>query len=463
MNTHTQNWLLTLLVTAAYAACLPFAANAGDKSQALDFSKPFEQDFTLTAYYSPEPTQCCYVQGSYEADVTLNGGGIHGADGTPVYPGMAAAPSQYPYGTRINLPGVGIITVHDRGGAIVTGEKAHRLDIWMGSGEEGLARALAFGVRHVHGTVYPPSDPSAPSESLSLANFSAPLSMLQPFATASATLLDLHVAMGDVSASVTLLQQKLADLGYFHHAVTGTFGQTTLQSLQAFYAAMGLKQQASSLTETGAALLEAASDRQTVVPPFTGIIDAHATSANIAGAQRTLRFLGYYKGRTNGHYDSALRKAIIAYQKDHSLIGAASSPGAGRIGPKTAVLILRDWNNRLIAAKADALITEHRVLMIVAAQSDFGKFVGKGDSGDAVRSVQAFLAGHGYLSEGSISGFFGMLTEQALKTYQLAAGIIRQPTQTGAGFAGPATIAHLKQAEEKELLSKVRSEGWAAL
>ena len=37
----------------------------------------------------------------------------------------------------MQIPGIGFVAVHDRGGAI----KNNRLDIWMGEGEEGLSRA----------------------------------------------------------------------------------------------------------------------------------------------------------------------------------------------------------------------------------------------------------------------------------------------------------------------------------
>lgn len=48
--------------------------------------------FLATAYYSPLPNQASYYRGSYEADIRLNGKGSHGADGTPVFAGMIAAP-----------------------------------------------------------------------------------------------------------------------------------------------------------------------------------------------------------------------------------------------------------------------------------------------------------------------------------------------------------------------------------
>src|SRR3989338_1176501 len=151
--------LLTAFVIVVLFPFTAFTQGSGPAvgaTQAL-FQKgePFAQDITITAYYSPLPDQCCYVRGSFAADIELNGKGTHSADGTAVYAGMAAAPPTYPFRTRIELPGIGTVTVHDRGGAIQEWKDSHRIDIWVGSGEEGLARALAFGVRRVRATVYP--------------------------------------------------------------------------------------------------------------------------------------------------------------------------------------------------------------------------------------------------------------------------------------------------------------------
>jgi 3D (Asp-Asp-Asp) domain-containing protein len=118
-------------------------------------SMPMEKrKLLVTAYYSPLPDQDFYIRGSYEADIRLNGRGTNGADGTEVYVGMLAAPRTYPFGTRVSIPGLGVGEVHDRGGAILAGKDYDRIDVWMGHGEEGLARALNWGARVVEGEVY---------------------------------------------------------------------------------------------------------------------------------------------------------------------------------------------------------------------------------------------------------------------------------------------------------------------
>ena len=85
-----------------------------ESSFAANVPSNMTHTFMATAYYSPLPDQETYYRGSYEADVALNGGGISAADGTGVYAGMIAAPSTYPFGTKIYLDGLGIVSVHDR-------------------------------------------------------------------------------------------------------------------------------------------------------------------------------------------------------------------------------------------------------------------------------------------------------------------------------------------------------------
>src|SRR3989344_740304 len=139
-----------------------------------------ERDTIITAYYSPEPNQRKYFLGSLEADVTFNGQGVQGADGTRVYPGMIAAPAALPFGTRIEIPGLSIVgTVHDRGGRIVEGSNGTiRIDLWMGKGEEGLARALHFGVQEHRATLYVPKSMDVPKEKFDLLAFPSPQTVL---------------------------------------------------------------------------------------------------------------------------------------------------------------------------------------------------------------------------------------------------------------------------------------------
>ncbi|QFR39320.1 hypothetical protein A9Q91_03730 [Candidatus Gracilibacteria bacterium 28_42_T64] len=123
----------------------------------VDEPESNERYFYVTAYYSPLPGQKRYTTGTYAGDKRLNGNGKITASGKPVFVGLFAAPRNYKYGTKIELEGIGIGSVEDRGGAIVNaGERGFehdRIDIWMGYGDEGLRRALKWGKRKVKGRI----------------------------------------------------------------------------------------------------------------------------------------------------------------------------------------------------------------------------------------------------------------------------------------------------------------------
>ncbi len=435
-----------------------------DVAALFQTGKPFNQDFILTAYYSPEPNQCCYIKGTFADDVALNGNGTNGADGTQVYPGLVAAPPSYPFGTRVSLPGIGTVTVHDRGGAIQVWDNAHRIDVWMGSGEEGLARALAFGVRYVKGVVYPLQS-RQPSEQLSLASFSAPLSMIKPYLAAPASLLSFHPQMGDKNIGTWLLQQRLSSAGYFGAKPSGLFGATTQLALASFYRDLGVRTESSDiLSASGAALLEAFVERGKASDPIPATVNPASIPRDIAAAKRTLRFLGYYKGRTNGLYDQEFRRAVAAYQTKMGVIPDENAPGAGRIGAKTRSIIVRQWRLQRTQNTAVSLIAMQKVQELVTQRGyDFRMTMGKGQKGGEVKLLQSFLADRGFFPKDQISGLFGATTEKSLTSYQLAAGIIKAPADRGAGTLGPATALSVRRAVTQSLYRLVRAKGWRAL
>ncbi len=320
------------------------------RTHATTAAAPYERDLVITAYYSPLDGQCCYVRGSLEDDVTLNGRGTNGADGTPVYPGMAAAPKSYAFGTRISLPGIGTVTVHDRGGAIIEGKDTDRLDLWMGTGEEGLARALEFGVRRVRATVYPPST-AQPAEALAFADFAAPAERVKPYLLENVTLMDVRAAFGDHSASVAMLQKALRSAGYDPDA-KGAFGEATRSALRAFIDDAGLSEPDDRLTPATAAYLVAFAGHEDDADRLRAPVRDGSSAPAVRDAKEVLRTLGRYAGTTEGTYDETMRDAVTTLQLSTGVIADPSETGAGQIGPKTLAAINRLW--RMRSASIDA-------------------------------------------------------------------------------------------------------------
>jgi len=117
------------------------------------FSSERQNYFVVTAYYSPLPNQSHYIMWSYEKELRMNGKWIRWASWKKVFQGMLAAPSSYPFWTKIKLEWIGIWEVADRWGAIVKAGvrsfKYDRIDIWMWYWEEGLQRALFWWTRTI--------------------------------------------------------------------------------------------------------------------------------------------------------------------------------------------------------------------------------------------------------------------------------------------------------------------------
>ena len=426
--------------------------------------RPYQQEFLITAYYSPLPGQCCYVKGGLEADKVLNGQGIRAADQTPVYPGMIAAPSSYDFGTKVSLPGIGTFTVHDRGGAInELGNGKHRLDIWAGYGEEGLARALAFGLQRVKGTVYPAGG-QQPETHVVFEDMPAPIDELRMYFVEKDNLLAMRPKEGDRGLSVYLLQDHLQTIGYLKHRPTGFFGPQTTSAFHAFLRDFKVDAPKNMLSETSAAFVLGARSRLHARMPFAEYVDPKASQYSIAEAQRMLRFLGYYKGRTNGKYNDNLFASILKFQQEHGLVGTASDTGAGRIGPITSKAIRGKWNQRIVKQHAGRYLDRYAIDKHTSEHGQrIAEFLGEGYSGKQVRLLQTELAALGFFPEEKINSVFGPLTEQAVMKYQFDRGLITSRFDSGAGYVGPATLRSLRKDQRNILYNQVRAQGWQVL
>jgi len=115
-----------------------------------------ERVFVVTAYYSPKSGQAFYYKDTFEAEKALNWEWLHGASGKPVFNGMLAAPSSYDFGGLLYFPSLWWVwEIADRWWAIVhAGEQWHsydRIDVWMGTWELWLVKALVFGKQTITG------------------------------------------------------------------------------------------------------------------------------------------------------------------------------------------------------------------------------------------------------------------------------------------------------------------------
>ena len=395
-------------------------------------SVPMEKrKLLVTAYYSPLPDQNFYIRGSYEADVRLNGRGTNGADGTQVYVGMLAAPKTYPFGTRVKIPGLGVGEVHDRGGAILAGKDYDRIDVWMGRGEEGLARALNWGARFVEGEVYLTPHQIEPGLNFSWVSSVLPSSFVQ------------RLINNSVKTPAPVVPPVV---------------QTPEPEAQK-----------TVLTEKENKEVERLEQNRTMLAAGLG---KDATGEEVENLQRMLWDLGYYHGEITGIYDQATTDAVLKFQIEYGVLNSEWDKGAGYFGKRTLEAMLSAVEDKIeILAgypkeiqvwvpskkvlpeiahlKVPEIVSERQELSFAEAimnkkvvqQISLTSALDMNDQGEEVVRLQNFLITRGYLTEGLNTGYYGRQTEAAVLKFQIEQGIVSDSYAAGAGRVGPQTLA----------------------
>ncbi len=460
------------------------------------------QKLLVTAYYSPLPDQSFYIRGSYEGDIRLNGRGTNGADGTPVYVGMLAAPKTYAFGTRIAIPGLGVGEVHDRGGAIVERQGYHRVDVWMGHGEEGLARALNWGARLVDGKVY--ADPAQVQPGLDFSWVSAQLpgsviSRLTRQSVQSPQSVSQTVTPVSSAERIKDLQAALATLGHYQGESNGLYDEATTRAVLDFQLASGVIPDAQAQgaghygPKTQSALEQALSgynaafekEKQQLEEDLKTLasgLGKEAEGEDVKALQQMLWELGYYHGMLHGEYDQATIEAVFQFQREHGVLDSERELGAGFFGPKTQEALKSAFRERIAKLKdypqqIQAWVPAERPLPLIASltlpelrweqqaihfadelmrasepdqeiapepvQAVFSGEMSPGDQGDQVALLQRKLAEMGLMEKELETGFYGAQTQQAVLAFQTRQGIVASAAEQGAGRVGPKTLEAL--------------------
>lgn len=114
----------------------------------LTSSEKEEKNFVVTCYYTPLLGQEIYLTWDYESEVKLNWDWIHTASGKKVFSWVLAAPSSYPFWTKIYLNWFWVWIVEDRWGAIdrinQDWETYDSIDVWMWEWDEWREKCVSW-------------------------------------------------------------------------------------------------------------------------------------------------------------------------------------------------------------------------------------------------------------------------------------------------------------------------------
>ncbi len=339
--------------------------------------------FTITGYYSPLPNQPLYLTGSYESEIRLNGSGIAGADGTPVYPGMIAAPVSFDFGTKIKIPGLGVGMVNDRGGAIVQkGErdlaKHDRLDIWMGYGEEGLRRALSFGVQHLDCEVFSQDAPLQVGM-----NFSVPPMLSEIIDFPDRKMFSQNLSLGSQGEAVKDLQKALRDLGFYERVIHGVFDESVEDAVFEFQKKNFIVR---DNEDQGAGVFGPLTRNQLSTELFDIEIQKRVREAwekfqfeedlergkknsAVLKLQQMLVQQEFMTVTPTGYFGPQTEEALTEFQIAYDIIAHKNATGAGKMGPQTREV----FNNILAQQKEMSLNEKADVFALQQTQQKFAQ------------------------------------------------------------------------------------------
>ena len=176
------------------------------------------------------------------------------------------------------------------------------------------------------------------------------------------------------------IQQRLYELGYLATAdmVTGHFGDSTETAVKRMQEVNELEQDGKVGRKTMNLLYS-----EEVKP---NMLSFGETSDVVLAAQKRLKLLGYMTSEPDGNYGNDTVMAVKQFQSRNDQIVD------GYLGPSTR-----------IALNSDTAVPNGLRL---------------GDNGDTISRVQDMLSKLGYIHPGNVTGYYGEITENAVKLFQ---------------------------------------------
>jgi peptidoglycan hydrolase-like protein with peptidoglycan-binding domain len=291
----------------------------------------------------------------------------------------------------------------------------------------------------------------------------------------------LALQTGNQGSQVTTLQHKLTATGFYKGQITGFYGPTTQEAVRRFQQAQGLPVDGIAGPNTLSALYSTSGSRSSL--PIGILLRRGSRGTPVTQLQNTLKAQGFYPGPVTGYYGGLTEEAVRRFQqaKGLSVDGTAGSKTLSALGGNfdtggiqkgtqlqlgnsgSAVTQLQNRLSALGFYKGPITgfyseLTEAAVrdfqrsralsvngiagpTTLAALQGNLGSnsttILQRGSQGTAVSQLQNRLRAVGVYN-GPITGYYGELTEAAVRKFQLSKGLSVN------GIAGPTTLGALQ-------------------
>lgn len=204
---------------------------------------------------------------------------------------------------------------------------------------------------------------------------------------------------GDQGDDISRIQVRLYEMGYLasENLITGNFGDSTEEAVKKMQNVNGLDEDGKVGRKTMNLLYS-----EEVKP---NMLTFGEKSDVVLAAQKRLKLLGYMTSEPDGNYGNDTVLAVKQFQSKNDQIVD------GFLGPSTR--------------------------MVLNSDEAVPNGLGLGDSGETIRKVQDMLSKLGYLNASNATGYYGEITENAVKLFQ------RTNNLSADGLVGAQTMAML--------------------
>jgi peptidoglycan hydrolase-like protein with peptidoglycan-binding domain len=212
------------------------------------------------------------------------------------------------------------------------------------------------------------------------------------------------LSQGSTGATVTRLQQRLQQLGYFQSKPTGNFGPITRDAIIAFQRNSGITANGIANQQTWNALVGSTQSRVSATPGLS--------TQQVTELQQGLRDLGYLNTNPTGYFGTLTRDALIKFQRDYRL----SADGIANAQALAAVRqVSQDRNASQLAT--DYLAVNNPSSQNRPTNQAARNYLTIGDSGENVKAVQERLLQIGFFNANP-DGYFGENTRAYVYSFQ---------------------------------------------
>lgn len=187
--------------------------------------------------------------------------------------------------------------------------------------------------------------------------------------------------------------------------------------------------------------------------PITSVVGLGSTGENVTNLQKFLAEKGYTSSiYITGYFGPLTQSALQKFQSDEGIVSSGDpvSTGYGNAGPSTRSRINAIISNLQSSNCISNPIVSGSPQINSPVQTQYqGKLIssnlGRGSTGEEVKILQQFLVGQGYATSNSVTGYFGPITEDAVKAFQRFQSIVSSgsPETTGYGNVGPSTRSRI--------------------